>query len=236
MKKKERTEKLGNDLGRTYKPTATASCRLAYACVATHGRTVLNDRNRLQGSTDARLDERGREQSHMVGDYIRIFYEVDEFISSPLTRALETLHHAGFDDLSVKEDNRFAEIDYGDWESEPVAVRASEMISKWNTDTHFAPPNGESLASLFDRVSEACEEIMADDSRERTILVCSHATAIKAAIVWALGGDARMILKIHSHPASISMIAQTHFGRVLVGYNERPSDPPDKGHSLEKGG
>ena len=193
-----------------------------------HGRTVLNDQNRLQGSTDAMLDARGQEQSRLVGDYIRVFFEIDEVISSPRTRALETIHHAGFDDLPVAEDDRFAEIDYGDWEGEPVAELAAEMISKWNTDTHFAPPNGESLASLFDRVSEACEELMADDSRERTILVCSHATTIKAAIVWALGGDARMILKIHSHPASISVIAQTNFGRVLVGYNERPSDPPDK--------
>ena len=195
-----------------------------------HGRTALNDQNRLQGSTDAMLDERGQEQSRLAGDYIRIFYEVDEIVSSPRTRALETLQHAGFEDLPVKEDDRFAEIDYGDWEGEPVAWRAAEMISKWNSDIHFAPPHGESLASLFRRVSQACEEIVADDSRERTILVCSHATTIKAAIVWALGGDARMVLKIHSHPASISVIAQTHFGRVLVGYNERPSDPPDREH------
>lgn len=196
-----------------------------------HGRTVLNDQNRLQGSTDAVLDERGLEQSRLAGDYIRMFYQVDELVSSPRTRTLETLQHAGFESLPVRIDDRFAEIDYGDWEGEPVAERAAEMISKWNTDTHFAPPNGESLASLFDRVSEACEEIMSDDSYERTILVCSHATSIKAAIVWALGGDARTILKIHSHPASMSVIAQTNFGRVLVGYNERPSDPPDKGQA-----
>ena len=48
-----------------------------------HGRTVLNDQNRLQGSTDAMLDVRGREQSKLVGDYIRVFFDIDEVISSP---------------------------------------------------------------------------------------------------------------------------------------------------------
>ena len=48
-----------------------------------HGRTVLNDQNRLQGSTDAMLDVRGQEQSRLVGDYIRVFFEIDEVISSP---------------------------------------------------------------------------------------------------------------------------------------------------------
>lgn len=186
-----------------------------------HGRTVLNDQNKLQGSTDAELDLRGQEQSRSVGDFIRLFYNVDSVISSPLKRTLETIKYAGFDELPLREDLRLAEIDYGDWECEPVALRASEMMRQWNQDASFAPPGGESLASLFERVSAACEDLV-NDSQEQTVLVCTHATPIKAAIVWALGGSPKMIMKIHSHPASISVIAQTYFGRVLVGYNERP--------------
>lgn len=192
-----------------------------------HGRTKLNDQQRLQGSTESVLDERGQEQSRKTGEYIRTYYDIDQVITSPRKRAHETIQHAGFANLPKQIDKRFAEIDYGEWEGEPVSERAAEMIGKWSEDVDFAPPGGESLFSLFERVSSACEEL-AKSRSSQTMLVCSHATPIKAAIVWSLGGDASMVLNIHSHPASISVIAQTLFGRVLVGYNERPSDhqPP----------
>jgi len=186
-----------------------------------HGRTVLNNQDRLQGTTDVDLDFHGQSQSRKVGNFIRAFYNVDQVISSPLKRTRQTIHYAGFDELPLLEDRRFAEIDYGEWEGDAIALRASDMIDRWNMDVNFAPPGGESIASLFERVSAACEELMHADQKSN-VLVCSHATPIKAAVVWALGGDAKMIMHIHSRPASITVIAQTPFGRVLVGYNERP--------------
>ncbi len=186
-----------------------------------HGRTVLNDQNKLQGVTDPALDEHGQEQSHKVGRFIRHFYHVDRVVSSPLKRTMQTIQHAGFDQLPMSQDARFAEINYGEWEGEPVMERAELLIEKWSTDPDFTPPGGESIASLFRRVGQACEDLM-DSHQESTVLVCSHATPIKAAIIWALGGEPTMVTRIHSHPASISVIAQTDFGKVLVGYNERP--------------
>ena len=186
-----------------------------------HGRTELNEQDKLQGSTDVDLDAYGQQQSRNVGQFIRETYRIDRVVTSPLKRAVQTVEYAGFGELPCAQDPRLAEIDYGEWETDPVASRASEMITQWNSDVSFKPPGGESLASMFERVSAACADLMRPQ-QPGTILVCSHATPIKAAVVWALGGAAQMILQIHSRPASITILAQTDFGRVLLGYNERP--------------
>jgi broad specificity phosphatase PhoE len=187
-----------------------------------HGRTVLNAEHRLQGRLNPPLDEVGIEQAESVGALIRERWKVDRVVTSPSLRARQTLEHGGFADVPTTVDERFAEIDYGMAEGWPVEEAISSLAWGWTRDVHYEPPGGgESLASLSERVRAACDDLLASPSGE-VVLVATHATPVKAAVVWALGGDASMILRLHVSQASLSAIGQTPIGLVVFTYNEQP--------------
>ena len=188
-----------------------------------HGQTSMNASNLLQGSkSDSPLNDIGISQSQSIGNYIQEHFEIERVITSPLKRCIQTLEHAGMGGIETSYDSRFLEIDYGEYEAQPVLGVAKEMIKSWSTDLNYKPEGGESLNELYERVSLACEDLVAD-FKGQTLLICSHATPIKAAMVWAICGLPEVILKIHSHTATISVVSDTEFGRVLLGYNESPS-------------
>lgn len=187
-----------------------------------HGRTYLNAEHRLQGRLDPPLDEIGVEQAKAVGAVIRERWQVSRVVTSPLRRATETVEHAGLADLPTTVDERFLELDYGMAEGQPVDEAISSLVWAWNTDVAYQPPGGgESLATLHARVGEACEDIVSSSGGE-VVLVATHATPVKAALVWALGGTSQMILRLHVSQASLSAIGQTPMGLVVFTYNEQP--------------
>ena len=62
------------------------------------------------------------------------------------------------------------------------------LWSRWRADPTFAPPGGESLAAVGERVRDACADL-ADAADGGDVVVISHVSPIKAAIAWALGVD-----------------------------------------------
>ncbi|MBQ3140674.1 MAG: histidine phosphatase family protein [Clostridia bacterium] len=54
-----------------------------------HGISQANEQNRIVGSTDSPLSERGREQLREISEYLKP-YPVEAVFSSPLSRATET--------------------------------------------------------------------------------------------------------------------------------------------------
>ena len=96
-----------------------------------HGETDWNRDGRLQGQRDVELNAAGRRQAAacgtILGDLLRgIGRQPDEFafVSSPLSRALETMalmrRMLGLDPASVQIDPRLKELSFGDWEGEPL--------------------------------------------------------------------------------------------------------------------
>lgn len=79
-----------------------------------HGRTKANAGGLLQGRIDLELDELGELQAQAAAAAIG---PVDRVIASPLVRAQQTAAAFG---QSVETDDRFIELDYGDWEAKPV--------------------------------------------------------------------------------------------------------------------
>lgn len=188
-----------------------------------HGRTDLNRRHLLQGSSDLPLDDMGRRQAVEAGDYVRRHWRIDKVVCSPRRRARETLAHAGFAD-GASVDERLAEIDYGTLERTPVPLVTGELIDAWTADPGYAPEGGESLASLYDRSVRAAEDIIAS-SANRTVLVCSHANPIKAIVSWAVGGSASTALHMYLRQASVSVVASIPPAVVLLSFNERTEAP-----------
>lgn len=178
-----------------------------------HGRTLVNAENRLQGRIDHSLDEVGRRQSIEIAGALR---NIDRVISSPLLRAKETA--AAFNQ-KIDVEPRFIELDYGDFDGILQNEVPEEVWKNWRSDINYRPPNGESLAELNSRVCQVLNEI-ADESRERNVVVVSHVSPIKAAIAWAVGVEVSSSWRMLLDRGSISRIELSPQGPKLRGFND----------------
>ncbi len=183
--------------------------------IVRHGRTAHNASGLLLGRLDPPLDELGRAQARaMAASYGR----VDRVICSPLLRTRETAAAFGVEPII---DDRWIELDYGEYDGRPLGEIRSETWAAWRTDLDFAPPGGESLRQLGARVRSALDELLADGSAaDRTTVIVSHVSPIKAAVCWALGADDLTAWRLWVAPASISRIGTTPHGGVLHSFNE----------------
>ena len=175
-----------------------------------HGRTRGNAAGLLQGRIDNPLDEVGILQAEQVAAAIG---PVDRVVSSSLSRARQTAAMFG---MPVTIDDRWIELDYGEADGRPLSDVPVEMWAAWRTDPGFAPPGGESMHAMDQRVRAAAADAL-DTARDATVVVVSHVSPIKAAISWALGGDISMSWRCHLDQAAVSRIAP---GPVLRSFNE----------------
>ena len=178
-----------------------------------HGRTAANAQGLLQGRLDVELDEIGNAQARALADAVG---PVDRVIASPLIRTRQTAAAFG---VPVETDERWIELDYGELEGTPVASVALEVWERWRTDINFVPAGGESLAMLGARVHEACAELI-EQVRTLNVVVVSHVSPIKSAILWALGAPEALTWRTHLDQASISRVGPGVRGPVVRSFNE----------------
>jgi probable phosphoglycerate mutase len=142
-----------------------------------HGETDWNVAGRLQGRRDIPLNARGREQAAHCGDVLRALFAREardpqslDFVSSPLTRATETMALAraamGLAPDLYRRDGQLVELAFGDWEgctiaqlhhSDPERITAREH-DKWR----FVPPGGESYEMVAGRMRRWYEGLTSD--------------------------------------------------------------------------
>ena len=187
-----------------------------------HGESVANAQGLLLGRTDAALTERGRRQAVSVRTLLHA--PVRALRTSPLGRARDTAALLGID-MPAEVDDRWIEVDYGEYECQPLREVPAEVWNAWRKDPGFRPPGGETLAEVDARVAAACGELFATDgggarASDGDVLVVSHVTPIKAAVAWALGADAGLSWRLHLQTASVTRIGWGNGGPVLHGFNE----------------
>jgi broad specificity phosphatase PhoE len=178
-----------------------------------HGRTTANASGLLQGQLDLPLDGVGRAQ---VAATVGKIGTPDRVISSPLLRARQTAEAFG---LPYEIDQRWEELHYGEYEGVPMADVGEDVWARWRTDDDFAPAGGESLRQLAARVRAACDDLLVEAS-ERTVVVTTHVSPIKAAVAWALDAPPTISWRCHLDQAAICRILCTPRGPVLLGFNE----------------
>ena len=182
-----------------------------------HGRTTANASGLLQGRVDHVLDPVGQLQAAAIASAVG---KVDRIVSSPLRRALETATALAEQlGLPVEVDDRWIELDYGEWDELPVGGVSPETWASWRMDDDFCPPGGESLAGLQSRVAGACAAL-ARDSAGEDVAVFTHVSPIKAAIAWALGVGPSVSWRMYVEQASISRIRLGGPVPSLVSFNE----------------
>jgi alpha-ribazole phosphatase len=181
--------------------------------IVRHGRTAANAAGLLLGRLDVDLDPTGQEQAVALAATVG---PVDEVVASPLLRTRRTAEAFG---APVTTDDRWLELDYGEWDGRPNADVTPEQWAAWRADPGFAPPGGESLRALGERVHEACDDLAARAAR-RDIVVVTHVSPIKAAFGWALGVGIEVSWRCFVAPASIMRIAVGPAGTSLRSFNE----------------
>jgi broad specificity phosphatase PhoE len=181
-----------------------------------HGRTDHNARRLLVGRLDPPLDDLGAEQAVRTAATLG---RVDRVVSSPLARTRATAAAIAGPGGAVDLDDRWLELDYGDYDGMPLDQVPAELWSRWLHEPEFAPPGGESLAELQVRVAAACADLQ-EDATARDVVVVSHVSPIKAAVVWALGGQPELAWRFFVAPASITTISFAPRGPVLHSFNE----------------
>lgn len=180
-----------------------------------HGQTAVNAEGRLQGRIDAPLTETGRAQAAACA---RALPPPAEVITSPLLRARQTAETIA-PDRSIEIDDRWIELDYGEWDGAVLTTMDQAAWDRWRSDPSFAPPGGESLEALAHRVVDACEAL-APRARDRDVVVVSHVSPIKAAVAWALGVGPDTSWRMFLGVAAITRINIGPRGPSLTAYND----------------
>lgn len=178
-----------------------------------HGRTEANASGLLLGRADPPLDLVGEAQAAAVASQLG---GVAEVVTSPLLRSRATADAMA---ATPAVDDRWIEVSYGDWEGRPLEDIPSSTWLAWAADATFAPPGGESLATLGERVRAACEDLV-EAATETDVVVVSHVSPIKAAVAWALGVPDEVAWRLYLAPASITRIDFRGARRVLHSFNE----------------
>ena len=179
--------------------------------LARHGRTERNAGGLLQGRVDAPLDAVGRAQAEALAA-VPALTAAAWVVCSPLQRARETAAALG---PAVTVDERWIELDYGDWDGRPFASVTAEEWRRWRGDLAWSPPGGESIAAVGSRVRAALADL-APEAAETNVVVVSHVSPIKAAVAWALGVGDEVAWAIHLDPASLTRITVVPGPRGVV--------------------
>jgi broad specificity phosphatase PhoE len=143
-------------------------------------------------------------------------------LTSPLTRCVQTASviagACGVDAVEVED--RLVEVDYGEYDGRPFADLPGDLVRRWRTEPDFAPPGGESLASVGVRVAALGRELVADLG-EQPVVAVSHVSPIKAAVCWALGLPDLAAWRMRLDNATMTRLGPGPEGAVLLSFNER---------------
>lgn len=173
------------------------------------------------------LDDRGREQAAALAARLAEV-RLDAIVTSPLERCRQTAEAIaaarGGEPLPVKEDEQFAEVNYGDWTGRPLKRLAREplwrVVQAHPSAVRFPGEDGESLLAVQHRAVQAVREWNARLGKDAVYLICSHGDVIKSVIADSLGLHLDLSQRIQVDPCSLSVIRYTPLRPFLVRMND----------------
>jgi broad specificity phosphatase PhoE len=142
--------------------------------VVRHGETQANAQGRYQGSLDAQLNENGVVQAQ--GLRAKLPVHIDSVVVSPLRRAQQTARIIFADDvLPVRTLEAFRERSVGVFEGLTQHEARERYPDLWAQNItrqwSLAPPEGESIVDVVERVRAGLNALLADDSHQVIVLV-----------------------------------------------------------------
>ncbi|MCV7400266.1 histidine phosphatase family protein [Mycobacterium fragae] len=117
-------------------------------------------------------------------------------LAGPEQRAQQTAKLLG---LRAAAEPRLADLEYGQWCGEELSDVESEALQSWQTDPAQAPPGGESIVTLIDRVAGWLDSLT---SNTLPTVAVTHPAVIRAAILFALDAPPKSFWRLDIAPVS----------------------------------
>ncbi len=191
--------------------------------LARHGETDWNASEIFRGRADIPLNEAGRKQAEMLGEYLGQ-EKIDFIYSSPLKRAVETARAiAGHLNLEVNAVENLNDFHFGEWQSLPrseVAEKYPELYRDWlDTPEQVKIPGGESLEDVRKRAVPFVEDAIMRFDEGRIVFV-SHRVVNKVLVCSLLGLDLSHFWNIKINTCGLTRFNCGDGRLVLTGHNE----------------
>lgn len=194
------------------------------------------------------LDDRGREQAAALAARLAAV-PLDAIVTSPLERCRQTADAIAAarngHPVAVQEDERLAEVKYGDWTGRPLRSLARERLWRVVQDhpsaVRFPGEAGESMAEMQHRAVSALRDWNSRLGKDAVYLVCSHGDVLKSLLADSLGLHLDLCQRIQVDPCSLSVIRYTPLRPFVVRMNDVGGSlsglvPPRAGSRSQPGG
>ncbi len=181
-----------------------------------HGQTAWNKEEVFRGRADIPLNETGRKEALLTGQYLKRV-KVDSIHRSPLSRAVETAEAvARYHGKEVHISEGLIDIDFGRWQGvshEEVKERYGDLYRQWKHTPHLVRfPGGESLEDVRERALRVIDEIVPDHA-DKTLVMVSHRVVNKTMLCGLLGLDNSHFWQIGQDTGCINIL---EFGEELT--------------------
>lgn len=201
-----------------------------------HGQTAMTVARGYSGSSEPGppLDATGRAQAAAAAALVdRVGRDLwgdvaypGEVVASPMVRTQETAAVvAGRLGVPVRTDALFQEADFGAWQGltgVQIEERWPGMLEPWHTRGDVRPPGGESMADVGERLRRGLDTLRG--TGPRTVVVVSHAVAIRAALGVTMGSAPGTWSRLRVSPASVSIVRLFPDGRDEIAVAGAPSE------------
>jgi alpha-ribazole phosphatase len=201
---------------------------MIYFVLIRHGETHWTKQKRYQGTSDTRLNARGRKQiQNFVNEVVR--YKPHVIFSSSLERCRESAEIL-CEALEMKPmiDDRLNELHFGDWEgktAEELIKEKNKTYGRWIKGKLVTPQGGESVQSLRKRVRAFIGHCVEKYDNKKIIIV-THGGPIRMFFIELLKLSMKTCFQFRVDPGTMTILGVYDYSTQLVLLN---SPLPKKG-------
>jgi probable phosphomutase (TIGR03848 family) len=201
--------------------TATTPPAMTTILLVRHGQTPSTGKILPGRAKGLHLADAGREQAERAAARIAELPNVAAVYTSPMERARETAAPiTAATGVRAKVERGLNECDFGGWTG--ASLRSLMKKKEWGTvqrsPSSFRFPNGESFTEMQHRIVTTLDRLR-EAHPGGTVVCVSHADPIKAALAHALGSHLDQFQRIVVGTCSISAVAWSPFGPVVLAVN-----------------
>jgi len=201
--------------------TAPTPPAMTTVLLVRHGQTPSTGKILPGRAKGLHLADAGREQAERAAARIAELPKVDAVYTSPMERARETAAPiTAATGVRAKVDRGLNECDFGEWTG--ASLRSLMKKKEWGTvqrsPSSFRFPGGESFTEMQHRIVTTLDRLR-EAHPGGTVVCVSHADPIKAALAHALGSHLDQFQRIVIGTCSISAVAWSPFGPVVLAVN-----------------
>jgi broad specificity phosphatase PhoE len=161
------------------------------------------------------------QKQHVLAVMQRRFLYADRVLTSPALRARQTAEAL---QLDATIEPMLRDCDYGRWAGlsfDQVQAQEPAAVADWLRDPAAAPHGGEAICSLIERVGAWLD---AQSGIPGKTVAVTHASVIRATVVYAIGAPPQSFWRIDIAPLSITSLSGTRGHWNLVSANCTPSN------------